>query len=992
MGAKYPGPFAMLLRQYRAEAGLTQEELAERAQLSPKAVSSLERGIRTRPHRVTVALLGDALGISEAQRSELERAARTGVGPEPSELRSAGIPSGAFLGSAPSGRIVARESELLRLRSAIEAVDAGSGRLMLLAGEAGVGKTRLAQETYTLARSTGFMAAAGRCYEQQSSVPYFPFLEALGTVYTSCPEDLRQTVPRRWPHLHALLPDVPEFRDAVPSGPHDEQVLVFRAVAAFLCAVADRQRLALFLDDLHWADVSSLQLLHHVARETRGDKVFLLAAYRDADSGGQDSLTAVLRDLNREGLAELVRVSRLDLEATREMIADVLGQTELSEELGPLVYERAEGNAYFVQQIVSALSQEVESLTPEAVRELGVPDTIRAVVVQRLDRLTPESQEILAEAAVLGQEFSFDDLQAMSDREEDAVETAIEEATLCGLVRETAAGGSTFDHGLTQQTLYERLPARRRMRLHVSAGQAIAQLPDWQRRPRIGELAWHFLQGRDRPTGLHWSLIAGDQAWTVSAMAEAEHHYGVAAQLAREIEDEAAAARALEGLGRLFNVLARYGESREALEEANRLYETLRDVAGRGRVAVELGGLYFMEGRPDDGIECVQHALDRLEADPLTVGPSSPASELYAALGQLLWPAGRREEALSATERAADLAREVGDVRTRGWADMQRALMLEGLGRRREALETAESALRFVRGTGFDDLQWYSLSVLSNMYSDRGNLAAARETIDLGLEAAQRRGDPQYLAASMAELARYKTWVGEWPEAEKLLAEAATCVGPEDPIARFIGAVKARLDLWRGDVDRLESDLTKIIEASEASGNLDRLTMASVLMAEYEVGEGRAADALDRLERLATLRGVRVDDPSYLTGLGLTYLSLGRVHEAMDPISRGVDVAEPDNLRMPLADLRLLEGRALSADHRLREAEAAIQESIALSEEMPVPYKHAQALVELSHVLAAQGSTGASRAYLEKARAILEELGARRALDQVQVLLRTQPV
>ena len=992
MGAEDPGPFAMLLKQYRAAAGLTQEELAEQAQLSPKAVSSLERGIRKRPHRVTVALLAGALQLGGAEKAALETAARTETGLGHTSISHPDVPYGAFLGAAPQGRMVARENELQRAASAIEAVTTGSGRLLLLTGEPGVGKTRLAQETYEMARSREFLVAAGRCYEPQSSVPYYPFLEALTAVYRSCSEDLRSTVANRWPHLRALLPDEPEFRDAPASGPYDEQILVFRAVSGFLNAVAGQCNVGLFIDDLHWADASSLQLLHHVARDACGQRILLLAACRDTETNSQSALVGMLRDLNREGLVDLIKVPRLGLEATRELISDVLGKTELSVDLGPLVHQRAEGNPYFVQQIVHALAEEFTVLSPEAVRDLGVPDTIRAVVVQRLDRLIPELREVITEAAVLGSAFEFEDLLAMSGREEDEVERAIEEATRFGLVRETGGDAYTFDHGLTQQTLYERLPARRRLRLHVSAGRAIAGLPEWQRRSRTGELAWHFLQGRDRSLGLRWSLSAGDEAWAVSAMAEAGHHYEVAAQLAQELDDRGARARAMEGLGKLFNVQARYGDSRTALEEADTLYKSLGDVVGRGRVAVELGGLYFMDGHLDEGIACVELAVTDLESSRVHIDPPSPAAELYAALGQLLWPAGRREEALAATERAGDLARRADDIRTQGWADMQRALMLEGIGRRREALETAEATLQFVTGSGFDDLVWYSLSVLTNMYSDRGDLAAAKKTIDLGLEAAHRRGDPQYIAASMAELGRYLTWVGDWDGADMQLSGAAACVGVDDPIARFIGALQARLRLWRGDTAGLDSELSTIIEASETSGNLDRLTMASILMAEYEVGEGHPDSALARLERLGTLPGVNTEDPEYIVSIARANLALNRITQTLDLLERGVARAESDGLRMALTDLRLLQARGLAALNRVPEAETAIRESMALATEMPVPFKRAQALIELSRLACLVEGRDAAQPYLAEARTIFTRLGAMGPLAQVDRMVMAQPV
>jgi transcriptional regulator with XRE-family HTH domain len=217
--------FGDLVRSYRRDRGLTQEELAEEATLSVRAISDLERGLSYRPRKYTVQLLADALRLSAEERSAFQLAAR---GQKPSHDLSAlpagqngtrlvdgeadaeaeqHLPSGGFLGSLPGATLVARVDELSTVLATVEAVEQRQGRLVLIAGEAGIGKTRLAQEVTRVIHDRKFLVAAGRCYEPQRSIPYYPFLEALRIAYEAAPASIRDQAGRRWPYLSRLLPD-----------------------------------------------------------------------------------------------------------------------------------------------------------------------------------------------------------------------------------------------------------------------------------------------------------------------------------------------------------------------------------------------------------------------------------------------------------------------------------------------------------------------------------------------------------------------------------------------------------------------------------------------------------------------------------------------------------------------------------------------------------------------------------------------------------------
>jgi tetratricopeptide (TPR) repeat protein len=237
--------------------------------------------VKRTPRRDTVQLLVEALGLSGEARTAFVTAARepaTRRTPKQAGQLEGGVedapiythrfvppatiqtpaPAGGFLGAVPEGSLIGRETEFSRVLVAIEAVMQGSGRLLVVAGEPGVGKTRISQEATLACRDQGFVVATGRCYEPHLSVPYYPFLEALFSLYGAAPDSVRWQIPTRWPHVLRLLPDQPS--DALPAtgaSPQEEQQRLFWAVTGFLQSISESAPVVLLLDDLHWADVAS---------------------------------------------------------------------------------------------------------------------------------------------------------------------------------------------------------------------------------------------------------------------------------------------------------------------------------------------------------------------------------------------------------------------------------------------------------------------------------------------------------------------------------------------------------------------------------------------------------------------------------------------------------------------------------------------------------------------------------------------------------------
>lgn len=516
-------PFAELLRRHRHAAGLTQEELAERACLSVRAVSDLERGVRRAPRRETIQLLADGLGLADAARDAfitralftIKRARNreplsTSALPSPPALLRAGLragdapsspsaqmppatsrqrlPIGRFLGALPEGTLFGREPEMARLRQMVEAAKGGVGSLVLLAGESGIGKTRLAQEMLREAYEGGFLIAPGRCYEQHKGITYFPFLEALTIAHAAATLALRNDFDLRWPEIANLLPD----RDGDlagapwPVADSNRRIHLYWQVKDFLQALSQDRPLALMVDDLQWADESSLDLLLHLARHTRDQPIMLVGAYRDTDMQRQHPLCRALIDLAREQLCVRVDLRPLAEEATRRLICETIQGPHLSGDAIHVLHTRAGGIPFFALEVARAVEEQRDAEGAAAadplwaqrtIAELAVPGSVRTIIEQRLDHLTVEACDVLREASILGESFTYAALRNLTDKDEETLDSALDVAVASGFIQEASDERFRFHYGLIQQTLHTSLAADKKRALHLRASEALEHGP-----------------------------------------------------------------------------------------------------------------------------------------------------------------------------------------------------------------------------------------------------------------------------------------------------------------------------------------------------------------------------------------------------------------------------------------------------------------------------------------------------------------------------------
>ena len=998
--------FGDLLRRHRVLAGLSQEDLAQRARLSARAISDLERGVKRTPRRDTVQLLVDALGLSGENLKAFVTAAREpAVRKPPKTGRSAdegetayperSLPSGGFLGAVPEGRLIGREAEMSEIRTGIEAVMKGSGRLLMVAGEPGVGKTRLSQEAALACLERGFVVATGRCYEPHRSVPYYPFLEALWSLYGAAPDAVRARIPARWPYVMRLLPEGPG--DAVPAtsaGPEEEQQRLFWAVTGLVQAIAETAPVALLLDDLHWADDASLGLVQHLARHTRAHRVLLLGAYRDVEVGRQHPLGRALRDLEREGLVERIPVRRLGRDGTGSLISDRIGQ-DLPDEFAGLVHRRTDGNPLFVREVLRTLVERGDvyrrdgSWESREISDIGVPESVRATISDRASRLGERAQAALREASVLGQAFGFEDLRAMGRLSEDELEAALEEALAAGLVYE-ARDDYVFNHALTQQALYTELPGRRRRRLHLAAGEALARLAGPVRRRRSAELAWHFVEGGAPARALPYALLAGEQAASVYAPADAERHYRGALELARDLGDRPAEARAFEKLGWLMWMMARFDACSDALEQASRLYRDAGDAEGELRAVGQLGMVHFTYA-PLEGAERIRSLLDRL-------GPSEPSMSLvslHSSLSMNLIVAGRYQEALEAVQDATEIARALGDEGTLAWVETMRGTALGMMGRLVEARRVLEKRLSLAEAA---DDYWGQLSAahyLGKLTVAQGDFDAALRYHGRALELAERLGARSRISAETSNLSEVLFYTGDWERARGHAESAVELARSESSglavsyfqyadVFRRLGMIRAAMGAGENATPCLEES----VALAEKVPYPEAVRSGHGALAERELLEGKPQAALARLEPL--VEGSDAEELGIvrlLPYLAWAYLDLGDEGRAEEAALGGVDLARAQDHNLALVDLLRVLGMTMFRRRRWDEARRAFGEAVSVARAIGHRYAEARALYEWGLADSGGPEGGQGRDRLEEAARMFRALGSRPYAELAQKAL-----
>jgi len=683
----------------------------------------------------------------------------------------------AELRAAASGPLIGRREEMAQL----EAWWREEGeRVMLLAGDAGIGKTRLLAETAVRAHASGAIVLAGRAPEE-TLVPYQSFLEALGQYVSRATLEELRSAPREYgAELSRLIPELrrrlPELPPPDPGDPDTERYRLFEAVAGLLAEISASVPVLIVLDDLQWADRPSLLLLRHLARSPHNARVSILGAYRAVDPWSE-GFDAALAGLRRERLMVQMDIGGLDADDSMELVRLRAGGTP-SLAFVEALYRETEGNPFFIEEIVRHLIDSgvrSEEAGAHELESVGLPDDVRDVISRRLERLDAESLEWLRVAAVIGRDFESVVLERVLAFDDERFLAAVDAALDAGLVVEAPGepGRYSFSHALIRETLYETMSTARRTRMHRRVGVALEEFDDER---HIAALALHFTRAaepQDAERAIRYALRAGEQATAMLANEEAADHYARALEVLNRSAPDAAARRR--------DLMLALGEARvrggdrplawATFREAAALAATLGDSDGVARAAIGASGRYVQPpGVVDEELIAMLEQALGMTADQRTV----TRVRLLARLCGALYFSDRRDRMPELSAEATAIAGELGTPLAGALAAAARRRAYWGPGDLERRLTDSTLLLRAAREASDTELTLQGHAWLVVDLLERGDRKGVEVQMQAFTAGAERLRQPLYLWNAGVWQAMMALLDGRLTEAEQLAGGAVS--------------------------------------------------------------------------------------------------------------------------------------------------------------------------------------------------------------------------
>ena len=833
---------------------------------------------------------------------------------------------------------VGREREWALLNGLLQRAMDGQGCVALLAGEPGIGKTRLLEELAGLAAARGAQVLAGRCHELEQNAAYAPILEALRGLLPTlsassspCPPARLATVAELLPELREMRPDLPPHH---PLPPDEERARLLTSLAEVIRHCAQSGALVVLLDDLHWADPSTLQVFHYLARQAADQALLLMGAYRSTRVDAHHPLAAM-----REQMARQRVLVELPLSAFRQedvvLLLRILGSEEPGDLLARHLYRETEGHPYFLAEVLRTLVQQEWIVmdaegrwclvaasgwpgeSDEEGRHTGLdeqwllPPSVRAAVLGRLDRLPAEDRLLLDYASIIGREFSLPLMARLLDQPEAPLAVQVERLCERGFLRPRPPDRYEFGHDLMRRAAYEALSEPRRRLLHRQAAEAL--LAGVPRGDPAGIVATHYAAS-DRPwLALEHTLAAADRAARLVAYDEAVAWCQMGVDVA-EAHPAAVPSGFRTRLHLQWRTLWYYRGDLERTLAAD--WAALTAARREGNPVAELQALWHLAhdetqvaaGGPS-GAQAQALVLARNLGDPAALARS--LARLGSDNGFLAAPA-ERQQALDTLDQAVSLARQAGDP-----ALLHHVLCeLWGVGRLPYARAALEEALALARQLGDRREEVGTLAKLADLLVRQGDLPAALECACQGVALAEEVDCPAYGAWNRRALGGAMANLGRTAEGVAHLREAAQTFETLTWRAMLAGTL-LRLGLAlqaAGDAAEAAASLERVLALSRETHEVYESAYALAALGELRLARGdteAGSRALAEAAALAPRIGLPWHRAGTLLQIAAGRLLLGEAEAALAAADEAIRVADEEDLReMRAQGLRLRERAA----------------------------------------------------------------------------------
>lgn len=934
------------------------------------------------------------------------------------------------------GICVGREAELARVTDAVRSAAEGLGSLLLISGEAGVGKSRLVSEAAATARSMDVLVLTGHSSEMEGAPPYEPLIEHIEqSVRIVDPAALRAALGENAPEVAKLMPELrqlyPDIQAPIEMPPDQDRRYLLHGFGEFLERAASARPILLIFENLHWADDSTCIMLRHLAGRLRGTPVLLLGTYRDDELIASSPFARTLQELVRERLCEDILLQRLDRDAVASLLESRAGSAPPAELL-ELVYSETEGNPFFVEEVYRNLEESGKLFDASgsfqsgiSIADTEVPRGVRLVLEQRLERVSEDCRKTLTAAAVSGRVFGYQLLARVGGADEDVLLDALDEAIASSLIEDVSTGREArykFAHELYRQTLLSGLSLPRRQRLHLRIADALAELSGGQSR-HASEIAHHYYQAgaaADSEKTLACLQLAGDRALETLAFEDALRQFDLALEVAAEDAPEAVSgiqgkrAQALRGATRFEDALAALGAALDGGQPGGR--NALR--FQRARMLVDL--FRGAEALPD--IEALLEQAKSTADAALELQAQLLLTDAYYRIS--LDQPGTAADARTASERAIELAREVDDQRALAVALLSSTHLVDYWeDYRPQAMQNLEEAREIGLRLDDEDIQIdaATMSLRVNVLTPVAWETAAEEI----RERLEERRDPIRLNQHLFWMMPTTRALGQFERSVEVCNEAIELTDrlgiapiqyptfkgyalmdlgrfdeawqsierePNDEQYRFARAVQRHgfflFKALLGAVDEVFAEALPLIEESHALNRVWMVASILHLVAVTGAQAGRLEETLRLLDEAETMTGSR---PNRLARAELA-LAAGEAEQAFEAAQKSAEYCKEHEMHREWIDSSDLVMRTLMSLEHWQELVDAAAEPIEFAQQSGYLIRHWRMRVLRGGALQKLGEDERAAADFEAAREVLARVVATIEDDDMRHSYQTQPL
>ncbi|MBC8504943.1 MAG: AAA family ATPase [Anaerolineales bacterium] len=883
-----------------------------------------ERATALKVYDEAVQALQDEIGVNPMpETAELARQIKLPEGDWRLETEIWAISSSQ---SPISSLFVGRGAEIDQFTRRLTQAAAGQGQIVLITGEAGIGKSRLVQETAVLAHRQGFHLLNAHCYQVEQTMPHQPLVDLIRQVM-AC-DDLWHQLAPVWLHELAVL--VPEVGEVVASATtvatlpdepdENQQGRLFQAIFHLFAKQADQHKLLLVIEDIHWADPATLQCIHYLARHIARVPIVLIFTLRGENFSTDADLVAILHSLHREAHVTSLSLGRLTEADTTALLEQNTDTAPYADQLSHWLYQETDGNPFFFTSLLQSIRE--DGLLANAAKtdwqalarmdpSLTLPDAIRDLVRDRLQRLPQAEREVLNFVAVYGRRLDFSTLQAISHQPQMTLLNAVEQLGERQLLAETT-GQYDFDHNKIREVIYYDLSAARRKLYHRQIAETMEVVPPSPDRASI--LAHHFERGGENEKALAYWMQAGEHALNTYAYQQTTRHYERALALA---DKPAAQMDSYLGLGNAFMLLDEHKAATTVIRQGLLLAERYGDDARRAWLLYAQAKNASRQHRSDGGKPEVEIAL---------VAAEQAGDEYYQAQSLLLLTevhesSGDLSNALETATRAQIASNKLNDNQLEARALVEIGFLHTQRAEFNEAVNAAELGLKLLAETDDRNAIAYAWNILGRALGGRGDYGNALDAFQRSQEEAQIIGD-RYL---LAQVFNMQGW-----------------------LYRELGDYKKGLNFDKEGVDfakqwgkpspEISARLNVCLDMLHLGDSNQVLTLLDEIEGQINIGSFGFHNWRWQL-RLLHMRG-------------LCFLMLNEPIKALELAEEGLPLAETNFTRKYVALYNDLKGKALAELGNIDEAIASMETAIFLADDIqyqPIRWASRNHLAVLYH-------------------------------------------